>query len=67
MTNEIDRVIGRVGAVATVCPRPAKRGEGQGEGPASLWRPPLTRRPSSGDLSPPSRGEVQIALQGFFK
>ncbi len=49
---------------ATVCPRPAQRGEGEGEGSASrCGAVPSPGGLSAADLSPLSRGEVQIRAQ----
>jgi hypothetical protein len=57
--NEIDQIGSRctgwsVRTTATDCPRPAKRERVRARGPALLRRRPLSRRPSAGDLSPPS-------------
>src|SRR6187399_3455445 len=48
-------------SVEAVCPRPAKRGEGQGEGPV-FTAGPLTRRAFGSSASPPFGGEAQIRI-----
>ena len=60
------RMVGGHRVIATVCPRPAKRGEGKGEGPPFCCAAvPLTRRPSAVGLSPlrgARRRSVFVAL-----
>jgi hypothetical protein len=57
MGNEIDQMR----FVEAVCPRPAKRGEGKGEG-SVFSAGPLSRRAFGSSASPPVGGEAKIYI-----
>ena len=66
LTNppEVHNEIDQMRSLEAVWPRPAKRGEGKGEGPVVVAGP-LSRRAFGSSASPPIGGEAQICVYGL--